>query len=386
LTRPKSGLIWLRTNRPWSFRVRNDHRYRRSNLRVFICPELWPSVLDDMAKLAGGQGGLLFAVRDKVLNWTSSPVLSEVFRAYVTDGWFAHCNRKICLFSKNEPRFLVEYDFWTEGQLEETPIYRDFFRPRGLGWSAGTGMAMPTGDNIVFSVEREFERGPMGREHVEPLNELRPHLARAALIAARLGLQSAKGASNALTAIGLPALVLDESGVVVDANALMSELPEQIHWRTQDRIALTDKRANEMLHAALPALAKPGGNSVHSFALRGTDGRAALVAHIVPIKRSAHDIFARGYALMIVTPVTGRRSPPVELVRSLFDLTTSEARVARGIAAGESLDQIAASGGVSRNTVRSQLQQVLEKTGCTRQAEVTALLTNIAIGQDSSAA
>ena len=51
----------------------------------------------------------------------------------------------------------------------------------------------------------------------------------------------------------------------------------------------------------------------------------------------------------------------MELLRSLFDLTPSEARVARGLAAGDSLDDIAASGSVSRNTVRSQLQQVLEK-------------------------
>jgi DNA-binding CsgD family transcriptional regulator len=40
---------------------------------------------------------------------------------------------------------------------------------------------------------------------------------------------------------------------------------------------------------------------------------------------------------------------------------------------------IAAQGGVSRNTVRTQLRGVLEKTGCSRQAEVVALLSGIAI-------
>ena len=110
---------------------------------------------------------------------------------------------------------------------------------------------------------------------------------------------------------------------------------------------------------------------------------AQMVAHIVPIRRSAHDIFARAYALLVVTPLTARRAPPVELLRSLFDLTSSEARVARGLATGESLGDIAASGSVTRNTVRSQLQQVLEKTGCTRQAEITALLSNVALGQDA---
>jgi DNA-binding CsgD family transcriptional regulator len=351
--------------------------------RIYECsfvPELWPGVLDEVASLANGSGGLLFAVRDRVLNWTSSSTLNDIFQTYVTDGWFAKCTRRVCLFSQNQPVFLVEHDFWTKDQLDANPIYRDFFRPRGLGWSAGTGLMMPTGDNIVFSVERAYDRGPIEIDQVHTLNELRPHLARAALIAARLGLKSAKGANDTLAVLGLPALVLDESGVVIEANPLMNDLTEHVSWRAQDRIALKDVRANELLWASLPGLEKPSEGSVHSFPLRGQDGRAAMVAHIVPIRRSAHDIFGRSYALLIVTPVTARKAPPVELLRSLFDLTPSEARVARGLATGESLDDIAASGGVARNTVRAQLQQVLGKIGCSRQAEVTALLSNVALG------
>jgi hypothetical protein len=45
---------------------------------------------------------------------------------------------------------------------------------------------MATGDNIVFSLERSFKRGPIEKDRVATLKELRPHLARAALIAALL--------------------------------------------------------------------------------------------------------------------------------------------------------------------------------------------------------
>ncbi len=350
--------------------------------RIYECsfvPELWPDVLDELAHLVDARGGQLFAVRDKVLNWITSSSLTEVFEAYVSEGYFHRCGRKICLFMENKPTFLGELDYWTPEQLEANDIYREFFRPRGLGWSACTGLAMPTQDNIVFTVERDFARGPVEREKIEVLNELRPHLARAALIAARLGLRSAQGASSTLATMGLPALLLDADGTVLDANELTSSLQEHLHWRSQNRIALTDKTANDLLWASLPALGQSPEAAVHSFVLRGKDGLAAMVAHIIPVRRSAHDIFARSYALLVVTPLTARKAPPVELLRSLFDLTVSEARVARGLAGGASLDDIAASGGVARNTVRTQLQQVLEKTGCTRQAEVTALLSNIAI-------
>ena len=355
--------------------------------RIYECsfvPELWPGVLDDLAKLVDASGGLLFAGRDRVLNWTSSAVLSEVFQTYVSDGWFAKCSRRICLMTQNQPSFFVEHDFWTEDQLNETPIYRDFFRPRGLGWSAGTGLVMPTGDSIVFSVERQFERGPIEQNHVQILNELRPHLSRAALIAARLSLKSASSASNVLALMGLPALVIDESGVVVEANSLMNELPDHVHWRAQNRIALSDTNANTLLWASLPSLKATSAASVQSFPLRGNDGRAQFVIHVIPISRSAHDIFTRSYALLIATPIAARKAPPVELLRSLFDLTPSEARVARGLAAGDSVDDIASSGGVSRNTVRAQLQQVLGKVGCARQAEVAVLLSNITLGQQDA--
>ncbi len=351
--------------------------------RIYECsfvPELWPTVLDELAELADARGAQLFAVRDKVMNWVTSDTLTETFNDYVHGGWFGRCERRVCLFTSTQPTFLTEQDYWTHDQLEANPIYRDFFRPRGLGWSASTGLAMPTQDNIVFTVERNLERGPIERDTVGALNELRPHLARAALISARLSLQNAKGASDALATLGLPALILDESGAVVLANDLMTELSAHVHWRAHDRVALTDAQANALLWAALPALDKPAQVPAHSFPLRGADGRAAQVAHVIPIKRSAHDIFARSYALLIITPVTARRSPPVELLRSLFDLTPSEARVARGLATGDSLDDIADAGGVSRNTVRSQLAQVLDKMGCARQAEVTAMLANVALG------
>ena len=83
-------------------------------------------------------------------------------------------------------------------------------------------------------------------------------------------------------------------------------------------------------------------------------------------------------------PVTAPSSPPVELVMSLFDLTPAEARVARGLAAGKTVDDLAGDNGVSPNTVRVQVRGVLEKTGCQRQTDVVALLGGISAvrGQD----
>lgn len=340
-----------------------------------VVPELWPAVLDDLAGLSGSRGGLLFSAH-KTLHWTASDTVRDVFEEYVTAGWFARCSRRVCLMSQTQPTFFVEHDFWSEEDMASDPIYRDFFRPRGLGWSAGTGLRMPTGDNIVFSVERDFGRGPIERAHVEQLNAFRPHLARSAFVSARLGLQRARGATEALTALQLPALLIDETGVVIEANELSEALGDLVRTGVNNRLVLGDRRAGEMLAAALEALGT-GGPAPRSFPVRDAENKPALVAHVVPIRRSAHDIFASSYAILLLTPLGGARAPSAALMRSLFDLTTAEARIATGLATGQSIAEVAAAGGLTIETARSYLRRVLEKTGCHRQGELVALMATI---------
>jgi DNA-binding CsgD family transcriptional regulator len=106
-----------------------------------------------------------------------------------------------------------------------------------------------------------------------------------------------------------------------------------------------------------------------------------MVAHVIPIRRTARDISIRCAGVLVLTLLTLPQAPPAELVQSLFDPTPAEARVARSLSAGETVEKIASIGGVSLNTVRSQLRCVPEKTGCHRQAEVVALLSGIAVPQ-----
>jgi DNA-binding CsgD family transcriptional regulator len=91
------------------------------------------------------------------------------------------------------------------------------------------------------------------------------------------------------------------------------------------------------------------------------------------------EVEVRCFAVLVLTPMTRPQAPSVELVQSLFDLTPAEARVARSLASGRTPKDIAIEGGVSPETVHTQLGRVLAKTGCKRQADVVALLTGIAL-------
>lgn len=45
-------------------------------------PDLWSAVLDGLAELTDSRGGLLFSIRGRVLNWTASENLRDIFRVY----------------------------------------------------------------------------------------------------------------------------------------------------------------------------------------------------------------------------------------------------------------------------------------------------------------
>ena len=62
------------------------------------------------------------------------------------------------------------------------------------------------------------------------------------------------------------------------------------------------------------------------------------------------------------------------VVAAAFDMTPGESRGAVAMAQGKSLEPIAQRHAVTINTVRSQLQTILDKTGTTRQAELVSLL------------
>lgn len=251
------------------------------------------------------------------------------------------------------------------------------WRPRGAGWGVATAIPVPTGEKVFFVLPRLLERGPVERAVVQKLDELRPHLARSALLSARLQLERARIASETLAVIGLPALVLNEQGKVLAANHLIEALTAYIQWRAQDRVSLKDRPADQLLRDAIATIDMESGPRVRSFPVRDTGAEAMMVAHVVPVRLCARDIFVRCAAVLVLSPVNLPQAPPVELVQSLFDLTPAEARVARGLASGKTVDDIATAGGTSANTVRTHVRGVLEKTGCNRQTDIVALLTAI---------
>jgi DNA-binding CsgD family transcriptional regulator len=348
--------------------------------RIYECafvPERWPEVLHSLAKMIDAPRGSLLVLKGTGSICAASPGAYEAAQRLFTEGWLGRGKFASRLFGLRHPGFLTEHDMFTPEELDEEPIWRDYFRPAGFGWGAGTLVSVASGDNIFVALNRRYERGPVEAEFVQQLDSLRSHIARSVLMCARLQMERASAVGEALALIGLPALVLDVAGKVLSANALVEALTGWIRWKARDRLSLQDRAADQLYHDAIAAIDLADTPTVRSFPVRNPDTQTMMVAHLIPIRLSARDIFVRCAAVLVLTPVTMPHAPPVELVQSLFDLTPAEARVARGLASGKTVDDIALDGNISPNTIRTHIRAVLEKTGSARQTDVVALLAGI---------
>ena len=347
--------------------------------RIYECafvPDLWPEILAELVQLGGALSGWLCISNGNVVRWAASSQEARAdLRPLMESGWIPRSERFNRLLRAKQTGFIPDSILYTPEEMRNDPAYRDMLHPRGMGWASATAIALPTGDDMVIALERAYDQGSASSAVLATLNEVHSHLARASFVAARMQLERARAATQALALLGIPALVFADSGKALAANQLIEALSGFISWRTKDRIALTDARADTLLRAAIATVGQDDTPNVRSFPVRNTD--SAMIAHVVPIRGSARDIFLRCAALLMLTPVTRPEAPSVELIRSLFDLTPAEARVARGLAAGQTVKGMAAESGTSTNTVRSQVKVVLAKTGYSRQSDVVALLNGL---------
>lgn len=342
-------------------------------------PELWQKVLSEISDRTGASGGHLITSKGFSLNWTSTDNLTEIITDYISEGWFARCGRRVCVFKDAHAAFLRELDYWSQEEYEENDIYRDFFHPKGWGWSAGTGLLVPTGDSISIFFERRLEEGPLEASQINYLNELRPHLARSVMVATRLGLKNAASAGQALAQLSVPICILSSDGELISSHNMNDDVNELLIVGAKNKLILKDSAANTLLAESLTKLGSRNLNTVQSFPVRDHNEQATYIGHVLPVSRSVHDIFAHSYAILVLIPRSSKAMPSVSLVRSFYDLTEAEARIARGLARGESLDQLAKQAGVAKTTVRTQLSRVMEKTGCSRQGELVSLLNNMTL-------
>jgi DNA-binding CsgD family transcriptional regulator len=220
------------------------------------------------------------------------------------------------------------------------------FRPEGGVMTAICMMRSPAEDDYDADERRAFET-------------IVPHLDRASRIVRRAGADAVAAAAGrlALERLGMAAVLFDRHGCPRDAN-----------------------RAGEALlrgHATAPSLRRALRSVIDTRQSRtvtlplGPES-AAVEASLLPVSAPAAFGAPRDAALLLVRDA---HEPPATVagLAEVFALTRAERRLLEALAAGETLAGYCDLAGVTRNTAKSQLASLFQKTGTSRQAELVRL-------------
>ena len=336
-----------------------------------VLPDFWPEVLKSFAGAADSREGVMVSVKGDELKWlTSSPSAEAMVQEnYKHEGGMERTRR---LLARSHAGFLTDRDLFTEEEILKSPVYSDYLIPNGFGRGTATVIHLPEMQDIIIHAEGDHKHGPYSTETIIRLDGLRPHLARSAMLSARLSFERARTSVETLGGIGFAACAVRQNGSVLVGNAQFER--DEAFWTTRlsDRIALHDRRADQQLADSLGVILTDAG--VRSIPLRPKGEHMPGVLHVVPVRRAAHDLFNQAAAILVLTQASREPTPQTPLLQSLFDLTATEADLAARIGSGQTVEHIALVGGKGVETVRSQLKSVLSKTGCHRQADLARLL------------
>jgi DNA-binding CsgD family transcriptional regulator len=346
-------------------------------------PELWPSVLESAGDLSGSANGALFVFNEQApirgrfsdASPKSAAALKDVRPLFdqflASDSWkvFPGVMR---MHEVQPARFVQVEDFMTPEQIANDP-QRIAARAVGIGVNLCTAVPLPTGELVTVVFQRWLKDATYDRAAIERMDALRPHFARAGMLAARLRLEQAKAAVSTLEAIGLAAAVMTASGHVVTANGILEDMRSTFIATAHGRVALANAAANALLQDAIAN--NRYDQVIRSIPVSATDGQPPLVVHLLPLRRAAHDIFSGADILLVATPVSASVIVPApSLLAGLFDLTPAEARLAAALSQGRPLKEAAADSHITFKSGRTYLERIFAKTGTHQQSELVALL------------
>ncbi len=277
----------------------------------------------------------------------------------------------------------------------KSAFYNEWMVPQGIPADhLGVLLGKDEFGGTCFGVnpqEKSFRKNP--EQYARMLSLLAPHLWRALRISRTLGLNSLSrdAFAGGLDGLGLPAFVLDANARILAVNALGEQVLSAGQVLTSNRngeLKAAANPVNDKLTAAIKSAAAGALTAPLPLRLEVGDPPCVRVGWIMSVGRNldqAKGPLARlgehwgsfGAAFLVLTESALDSDIPAELIEAVFGLSAAEARLVKALIDGRTLQEHAATSGVTINTVRSQLYSVFAKTGATRQSQLVAMVLRV---------
>jgi len=190
---------------------------------------------------------------------------------------------------------------------------------------------------------------------------------------------SGLSATNALNIMRLPAIALNQNGLVIDVNIAAGAVFDDDVMIKDKRLFVRDLQARGRLKASLDGV----GNLVQSKSLIAEPiivqrrDKLPVILRIWPVEGLTQASEQDLKMLVTLNALGQKAGPPAAILAKTFQLTTSEAKLACVMASGAPLQIAARELEISWETARNQLKSVFAKTSTHSQSELVALLMQV---------
>jgi len=352
-----------------------------------VLPSLWPDALHALAVACGAEGAAAHSADGlKTYATVVSEGSARLYHDFVT-RWRApelnsHRARGLALMQRGWRGVVTEQDCFAPEEIARDPFHQEFIAPAGFSSFAGVVLAKTPELMLSTSIYRRPSQGVYQRDEIASINQLVAFLRGASELALRVGAASSRHLADALGSAGQPVALIGRDGRVIYMNDRLERLIGDGVVVKGGRLHSWHADADAALGAVLELVLQHDGvlrERFNSVVLPRRNGRRGLVLRVVPVAGQAHDILHLASAIAMITDLDAVPAGPSEqLLARAFALTPAEARLARQIASGETLPEIARTEKISRETLRSRLKTIFDKTGTGRQAELALLTARLA--------
>jgi DNA-binding CsgD family transcriptional regulator len=270
-------------------------------------------------------------------------------------------------------------------ELHKSQYYADFLRPTEVEHSIGLCIHHGAREEFVtIAVGRHRQAGFFDDRERQLATRLLPHLRNAYTLHQRLRrLESIEQCyRTALDRLDEAAYFLGTDRRIVFANEkaqIVEAAGDLVGCRNGRLVAMRredDVRLESMVLRMSSSVAK---GDTQTLCLHDPYGQPAGLLTLCPTPAPALHSWSENNVAMIafVRSLSASRGADSARLRAAWRLTDAESQVAALLARGLSPKHIAERLGVSKNTIRTQLRSLFDKTGTHRQGELVSLLVHV---------
>ena len=353
-------------------------------------PALWREALDELACQVGADAWHLLGWDAQMgvgkLGVISDPTASHDLDRYNAYYGAVNPHRKVAANSMGAD--IAYHHRFNERFVSGSEFYQVFFLSTGLFYSLGASLHQGQALEYQIGLLRARGRAPFDSEQIAALARLLPHFDRAFHLMERgqkVG-RAEEIAAAGIEATPLAVIAVDRDRRLMHCNRRGEKLlkRENVLRLRAGVLSCADGYLDSRLIAAVEATVKSG--QAMSLLLQHSKNACERYSVTLTALPRCGTFSLAGEpegALCLVAPLDRRRIATARQLVELFGLSSAEARLARAITLGESLDVYAGNNDVRLSTLKTQLRSIFAKTGTDRQSAIVRLIVGIPAVRES---